>query len=281
MPTALVALLAAQPAAPLWTDIARFKDDAYGGRPVTDKVTGGRWNALDGDAWTGISHGHRYHIIYGMLLVPMLRNANRSTKLLEIGLGCDMHYGPGASAKVWRKTLPETELWEADVNGPCVQKHEHSLTRQGINYLVGDQGDPATLEEWMRLSGGHFDAIIDDGGHKNSQLLTTFDVLWPHVRPGGIYFMEDLSVGRLSAWEDTNGTAVISDIIQAWIEQLLVATHFHKKYDAEHAVNWDANVANRNAQSARQLHPLPKNVAFIVCQAEACAIGREGELPDA
>ena len=43
-------------------------------------------------------------------------------KMLEIGLGCGMKYGAGASANLWRVALPEVELWEAEINvcaHPC------------------------------------------------------------------------------------------------------------------------------------------------------------------
>jgi hypothetical protein len=31
-------------------------------------------------------------------------------KMPEIGLGCDMLYGPGASVKLWKEFLPEADL---------------------------------------------------------------------------------------------------------------------------------------------------------------------------
>jgi hypothetical protein len=37
--------------------------------------------------------------------------------MLEIGLGCDMQYGPGASATLWRSYFPEADLWFAEYNG--------------------------------------------------------------------------------------------------------------------------------------------------------------------
>lgn len=43
-------------------------------------------------------------------------------EMLEIGLGCDMNYGPGASVAVWKKLFPRAELWEAEYNGDCVKK---------------------------------------------------------------------------------------------------------------------------------------------------------------
>ena len=65
---------------------------------------------------------HNYELMYGMFLMP-LRFVRPAPKVLEIGLGCNMHYGAGASAKVWREALPEAELWFADVDDDCVQKH--------------------------------------------------------------------------------------------------------------------------------------------------------------
>ena len=41
-------------------------------------------------------------------------------------------------------------------------------------------------------SGGHFDVVVDDGGHSMEQQLTSFRVLFPLLRPGGIYVIEDL-----------------------------------------------------------------------------------------
>lgn len=57
-----------------------FKKVAIAERPITDKVT-----------------SHSYEFIYKKYL-GMWRT--QQLKFLEIGLGCNMHYGPGASASV-------------------------------------------------------------------------------------------------------------------------------------------------------------------------------------
>ena len=45
--------------------------------------------------------------------------------MLEIGLGCDMKYGPGASYQLWKTILTEQdELWEAEVDRKCVEKFQ-------------------------------------------------------------------------------------------------------------------------------------------------------------
>ena len=42
----------------------------------------------------------------------------------------------GASVLLWRSLLPLAELWEAEVNGPCVDKHRASLQAMVIHPLV-------------------------------------------------------------------------------------------------------------------------------------------------
>eukprot|EP01034_Spumella_vulgaris_P037638 gene37638-46433_t len=66
-----------------------------------------------------------------------------------------------------------------------------------MDYAAGarDQGDVKTVESWVVQSGGGFHAIIDDGGHQNNQIKTSFDILFEKaLLPGGLYFIEDLQV---------------------------------------------------------------------------------------
>jgi len=65
-----------------------------------------------------------------------------------------------------------------------------SLALDGVNVVSGDQGDPEVVRGWAAESGGRFDVFVDDGGHKSKQILTTFEVMWPHVNRGGLYFIE-------------------------------------------------------------------------------------------
>ena len=67
----------------------------------------------------------------------------------------------------------------------CVKNSTAKGELEGLNILVGDQGDPKVLDEWIQQSGGEFDVIIDDGGHIQCQIWTSFEKLWPTVKPGG------------------------------------------------------------------------------------------------
>jgi len=200
---------------------------------------------------------HGYQTMYGIFLEPLAK-AGSKAKLLEIGLGCNMMYGPGASVKVWQALLPNVELWEADFDVACVELARSRGQLKGVNTLTGDQGDKAVLAEWVAQSGGNFDVIIDDGGHQNTQIMASFDALWPAVKRGGLYFIEDLQVGRNSEFQEgydtTGGSMVISDVVQAWVEQLLIPAP--------------------DAKSSALTWPLPVDVEFAMCQKQACVIGK-------
>ena len=254
--------------------VAAVKRTACAQAAVTDKVTAG--HALG---------GHQYNLMYGMFLFPL---RHEKIKMLEIGLGCGMLYGPGASALLWRALLPKAELWEAEVDGNCVEKHRSSLLASGIRPLIGSQRNATTLRRWMDESGGQFDVIIDDGGHSNLDITSSFDGLWQHIAPGGLYFVEDLQVGRRikPRWapsEDTAGARVFSDLVQSWVEQKLVPYPplRNNGYDspdgtgATDYTSWGHTPSNRHSIAMRERHPLPANLSFVFCQAEACVFGKE------
>ena len=117
-----------------------FYDTAHSFKPVTDKVTGGGGE-------------HNYEVMYGQFLLPFYA-AKPNMKFLEIGLGCDMSYGPGASVAVWKKLFPDADLWEAEYNATCVEKAKGDGMLDGFKTLTGDQMDVDVLDGWIKESGG-------------------------------------------------------------------------------------------------------------------------------
>ena len=215
--------------------INHFKKVASSLKPITDKVT-----------------IHKYHIMYGTFLLPYAANAPQM-KMLEIGLGCRMAYGPGASVSLWKTLFPQADLWMAEYSAECVEKAKEKHLLDGFNVLVGDQGDLKTLDQWIHTSGGQFDVVIDDGGHTNCQISNSFDKLWPQVKPGGLYFIEDLQVGRTPEYKGEGcGDLVMADKLKDWIEQLLIKSD---ATDVEYKINDD--------------------VLFVTCIAEACVVGKQ------
>ena len=147
-----------------------------------------------------------------------------------------------------------------------------------IRVLVGDQSDPRALAEWG--AAGPFDAIIDDGSHKSSHIMRSFDALWPKLQPGGVYIITDLCASALGAsglgvgdFDDTDGRRVPSDVIASWAAQMTLGGAIDQMRSRMRSGNASGTSAwfARHAQASRRL---PVDAAFVNCQANACAIGK-------
>jgi hypothetical protein len=104
---------------------------------------------------------------------------NNKIKFLEIGIGCE------SSVKAWEEYFPNAELYFID----SVYKGN---TSNRSHYYQVRQEDPEALNQLIQLIGGNFDIIIDDGGHTSKQQIISFETLFPHLKEGGIYIIEDL-----------------------------------------------------------------------------------------
>lgn len=101
--------------------------------------------------------------------------------VLEIGIAW------GGSLQAMRDWMPNAKLIGYDVD--IVRTNILDSTR--IHLFQGSQDDPKRLAE-LAAEHGPFDVIIDDACHLYEQQLTSLTHLWPHVKPNGLYFIEDI-----------------------------------------------------------------------------------------
>lgn len=128
---------------------------------------------------------HAFTRFYEQHLEPLRQ---QQLTVLEIGvLG-------GASARMWRDYFPAATIYAIDLLDPA---REHEEAR--ITIFIGDQTELAFLDRVIEAA-GPFDFVIDDGGHGHDQQLTSLFHLWPHVKPGGLYAIEDLHTSYLGRW---------------------------------------------------------------------------------
>lgn len=161
---------------------------------------------------------HHYDLLYEELLAPL---RCKPVKVLEIGLGCDMGYGPGASLRVWLSYFSSVDLHFMEFDGACVAKHQELMHPATIH--IGDQGNVTDLHRLINASGGGFDLVLDDGGHRWSQQLTSLDVLIHHaLAPGGLYVIEDLLTSGDGGYRDhpIEPAARLSDILHTMMLEL-------------------------------------------------------------
>lgn len=125
---------------------------------------------------------HLYHEFYDSA-VP------RNTRcLVEVGLGSHVQFnGSWGSARAWLDWLDTGFFCGFD----CVEPPADLLARANFLFMQGDQSVREDLERFaaaIKVA----DVIIDDGSHVESHQLLTLDVLWPCLKPGGFYVVEDL-----------------------------------------------------------------------------------------
>lgn len=127
--------------------------------------------------------GHGYTETYNALFEPLLQSP---IKMMEIGV-CDPRF-PGGSIKLWDEYFPQLWFVGMDIN-PDAKKYDN---KGHLNIFIGDQNSRRDLIECMYIYGTNFDIIIDDGSHYGQHILTSFEILFPFVKSGGYYIIEDL-----------------------------------------------------------------------------------------
>ncbi len=109
--------------------------------------------------------------------------------MLEIGVS------HGGSLQMWRHYFgPQARITGVDINSACA-----AFGEPGIAVEIGDQEDRKFLK-MLRDKHGPFDIVLDDGGHRMGQQIATFEELFPAVREGGIYAVEDTHTSYWRHW---------------------------------------------------------------------------------
>lgn len=155
---------------------------------------------------------HGYHRYYETKLAPY-RDTD-GLRLLEIGakkgksLNTWMQYfsNPGAIHSIAYRADVVAARAEA-----CAQMSEDACSILKIFDL--DQSDRGGLRMLCSNEALGWDIVIDDGSHLPRHQLISFEELFPHVRPGGLYVIEDIE----SSYVD-DGTAIYGyDIIDGGV----------------------------------------------------------------
>ena len=116
--------------------------------------------------------------------------------LLEIGVGG--HESPvigGNSLRMWKQYFPFGKINSIDIFD------KSSLQEKRIKIFKGSQVDKTFLQHVIKEIGNP-DIIIDDGSHVNEHVIETFKTLFPLLKDGGIYVVED---SQTSYWPAFGG----------------------------------------------------------------------------
>ena len=102
----------------------------------------------------------------------------------------------GGSLQMWKHYFGAgARIVGVDIDPRC-----RELGEESIDIVIGDQSDRALYAD-LRARYPHVDIVIDDGGHFMAQQITTFEELYPHVQPHGVYLCEDLHTSYLPPFD--------------------------------------------------------------------------------
>ena len=124
------------------------------------------------------------------------RFRGKAITMIEIGVF------NGGSLHMWRDYLgPKARIVGVDINPGCV-----AFAEPGTEIIIGDQTD----RDFLRKLGEHLEGaevLLDDGGHTMTQQIATFEEMYPHLHPEGVYICEDLHTSYLAEFGGGYGKA--------------------------------------------------------------------------
>jgi len=136
----------------------------------------------------GHSYCKFYEMFFGSLRLEM-------PNVLEIGID------KGDSLKMWasyfqagmihgidiREDYEYLSKWAKEYNS-YIKTHKVDHSNRSDLVLFGDRFDQ------------YFDIIIEDGSHMSADSILTFETLFPHLKPGGFYCIEDMLCDYDGRW---------------------------------------------------------------------------------
>lgn len=120
----------------------------------------------------------------------------KRNNILEIGVGGYKDpYAGGNSLRMWKSYFPFSRIYSLDIYDKSF------LQEKRIKIFKGSQIDFEFLNKVVDEI-GRLDIVVDDGSHINEHVIESFKFLFPKMKIGGIYVIEDT---QTSYWKDYGG----------------------------------------------------------------------------
>lgn len=143
--------------------------------------------------------GHNYIPLYERFFRPLRKQVK---SILEIGIGgYDDPKSGGESLRIWKYYFMHAQVFGLDI-------YEKSFPKEArIHTFQGSQTDAEILST-IHGKAGDFDIIIDDGSHRSPHVIESFGLLFPMLKEGGLYVVEDT---QTSYWPQYEGAGIESN----------------------------------------------------------------------
>jgi hypothetical protein len=149
------------------------------------------------------------HTVYWNIYEEIFQKYNLKKKLNLLEIGVDN----GTGMDAYQRIFPNAKICGLDIR---------RLTSPIGPVYTGSQDNPELLNR-INTEQGPFDIIIDDGSHRNDHQISTFEYMFPLLKPGGIYIVEDthssywsVQNGGYDAESFVNYTKRLLDLVNYW-----------------------------------------------------------------
>ena len=105
---------------------------------------------------------------------------NKKITFVEIGIG------DGGSLFMWKNFFGK----KARIIGIELNPEAKKLEKFGFEIFIGNQSEPLFWKQFYNKV-GKIDILLDDGGHKNIQQITSFMESYKFINPNGLIAIED------------------------------------------------------------------------------------------
>ena len=132
--------------------------------------------------------------------------------VLELGLN------HGGSAAFFAELLQPDKLVSLDVSGPVRRFDEfcssHPLGSRIAAKYETSQADEAALRRVLEEDfSGPLDLVLDDASHDYDLTRASFEILFPAIRPGGCYALEDWQWAHAPGFWDRSDRPALSNLL--------------------------------------------------------------------
>ena len=120
-----------------------------------------------------------YLPFYDALFAPL---REQPISMLEIGVQ------NGGSLETWSAFFTAAQVFVGcDIDPKCAELRYDDAR---VKIVVGDANTNQAYQKIL-LESQSFDIVIDDGSHVSNDVISSFINYFPHVKPGGVYVIED------------------------------------------------------------------------------------------
>ncbi len=145
-----------------------------------------------------------------------LKYRNKKITFIEIGVLS------GGSLFMWRNFFGS----KARIIGIDLNPKAKKWTKHGFEIFIGDQSDP---NFWIKLKNkiGQIDIILDDGGHRYIDQITTIECMLKNIKNTGIIVVEDTHTSYIDGFGNKKYSLI--NYIKKKIDKINYRSHRIKK----------------------------------------------------